>query len=122
MANRHFRRSGTDCVACGVRLAREPAHSGTRSIRSKRRSRNHQDTNEAIVFTPPRIAGYCSLRWTGRGVATIAAVGWLAAASAGAEVVPAPSQASGAAEVASPATAAGDSDIRNRIESATGLA
>ena len=75
------------------------------------------------MSTPPKIAGSRHPRrsgWAARGVAAIAAVGWLAAASAGAEVVPASLPAPDTAAAASPA-AAGDSEIRTRIETAAGL-
>ncbi len=96
-----------------------------------RRSRNHHGTNEAIVLTPPRIARNRPLRqrgWAVCGVAAIAAAGLLAAASAGAQVpgsdaarlLPAALQPADTAAAASPA-APGDSDLRNRIESAAGL-
>jgi len=83
------------------------------------------------VFTPPKIAGNHPLRqrgWALGGAAAIAVAGWLAATSAGAEVpgsganllLPASLQPGDTA----PATIApggDDSDIRNRIESASGL-
>ncbi len=83
------------------------------------------------MLTPPRIAGNPRLRQCGRAVRlalALAAAYALAAASAGAEVpgsgaallLPASLQPADTAAGASPA-AAGDSDIRNRIESATGL-
>ncbi len=83
------------------------------------------------MFTPPRIARGRRLGqrgWAVRGAAAIAAAAMLAAASAGAEVggngaamlVPASLQPADAAQGASPA--AGDGEIRNRIESAAGLA
>jgi murein L,D-transpeptidase YcbB/YkuD len=83
------------------------------------------------VFTPPKIARNHPLRlrgWAVGGVAAIAVAGWLAATSAGAEVpgsgaallLPASLQP-GDTAAASSSPAGGDSDIRNRIESASGL-
>jgi murein L,D-transpeptidase YcbB/YkuD len=83
------------------------------------------------VFTPPKIAGNHPLRqrgWAVGGVAAIAVAGWLAATSAGAEMpgsganllLPASLQPGDTAAAASP-PAGDDSDIRNRIESASGL-
>ena len=83
------------------------------------------------MLTPPRIARNRPLRqrgWAVCGVAAIAAAGLLAAASAGAQVLgsdaarllPAALQPADTAAAASPA-APGDSDLRNRIESAAGL-
>ena len=83
------------------------------------------------MSTPPRIARIRRLLqrgWSVRGVAALAVAGLLAAASAGAEVPgsgaallpPAALQPADTAAGASPA-AGGDSDIRNRIESAPGL-
>ena len=80
---------------------------------------------------PPKIAGNRPLRsrdWMARGAAAIAAAGLLAAASAAAEMPrsgaallrQASFQSGDPAAVTSPPTAA-DSDIRNRIDSATGL-
>jgi L,D-transpeptidase YcbB len=92
-------------------------------------SRNHHGTNEATVFTPPRIARNRPLRqrgWAVCSVAAIAAAGLLAAASAGAEVPtsgaaqPAALQSANTTARAS-AAVAGDNDIRNRIESTPGL-
>ncbi len=84
------------------------------------------------MFTSPKIAGNRRLRqrrWASRGIAAIAAAGWLAAASANAEVPPNGAAPLLSASLQSPDAAAGasppagnDSDIRNRIESATGLA
>jgi murein L,D-transpeptidase YcbB/YkuD len=83
------------------------------------------------VFTPSRIARNCPLGRRGRfarGAAALAAACVLAAAGAGAEVsgngaavlLPASLQPAGAAAGAGPVTT-GDSEIRNRIESAAGL-
>ena len=80
---------------------------------------------------PPKIAGNRPLRsrdWMARGAAAIAAASLLAAASAAAEMPrsgavllrQASFQSGDPAAVASPTTAA-DSEIRNRIDSATGL-
>ncbi len=69
------------------------------------------------MFTPPKVAGNRHLlqpSWAGRGVAVIAAVGWLTAAGASTEVVPASLQAPDTTAEASPATGGGD--IRNRLE------
>jgi murein L,D-transpeptidase YcbB/YkuD len=96
-----------------------------------RRSRNDHATNEAIVSIPPKIAGNRHLRpcgWTARGAAAIVAAGLLATAAAAAEMPgsgaallrPASFQSGDPAAAASP-TAGADSDIRNRIDSATGL-
>jgi len=60
---------------------------GTRGWRCLFPTRSN--TNEAIVFTPPKIARNRRLRhrrWAGRGLAALAAVGLLAAASVRAEV------------------------------------
>jgi hypothetical protein len=83
------------------------------------------------VFTPPKIAGNHPLRprgWAVGGVAALALAGWLAATSAGAEVpvsgaallLPASLQPGDTAAATSP-PGGPDSDIRNRIESASGL-
>src|SRR5579864_3756750 len=100
-------------------------------LRSVRRSPHHHATNEAIVSIAPKIAGNRSLRprgWMVRGSAAIVAAGLMAAASSAAETPgsggallrPASFQPGDAAAAASP-TAGVDSDIRNRIDSATGL-
>src|SRR6266496_4250036 len=86
-------------------------------------------TNEAIVFTPPKIAKNCRFKlygWAGRGVAAIAAAGLLAVASASAEVPGSGAAALRSASLQSAdapgAPVGSDSDIRNRIENATALA